>query len=95
MKKKWIGLRILMVMCAALGWWGFLYPELVLTPETVSISRENEDGTLSPLSDQWTAEGGLLYLDLLGAGKDKITFRSRLLTNLNIFLEAFHDGKAD
>lgn len=95
MKKRWIGFKIITVMCAALGWWGLLYPELVLTPETVSISQENQDGTTSSFSDQWIGDGSRLYFDLLGAEKGRIIFRSKLLTNLNIFLEAFHDGKAD
>ncbi len=32
MEKKWTKFRIIAGMCAALGWWGLLYPELALTP---------------------------------------------------------------
>lgn len=94
MKKKWIGIRIMISMCAALGWWGFLYPELVLTPENVTVSREDQDGNLLSVPEAWN-ETNSLYLDLLNAGRDKITFRSKLLTNLNKFWEAFHDREAD
>lgn len=94
MKRKWIGLRIMLSLCAMLGWWGLLYPELVLTPDTVTVSQEDEEGNLVPLPGQWDWDGSL-YMDILNAGKDKITFRSRLLTNLNLFWEAFHDRKAD
>ena len=94
MKKKWVGLRIIVSLCAMLGWWGFLYPELVLTPDTVTVSTEDEEGRLQPLPEQWDLDGSL-YLDILNAGRDRITFRSRLLTNLNLFWEAFHDREAD
>lgn len=94
MKKKWTGIRIVISMCAALGWWGFLYPELVLTPDTVTVNIEDEDGNLQPVPDEWL-EDDRLYFDLLKAGGDKITFRSRLLINFNKFWEAFHDREAD
>lgn len=94
MKKKWIGFRIIISMCAVLGWWGLLYPELSLTPDTVSVSVEDNRGNLRELPAKQAFDSGL-YRDLLHAGKDKITFRSRLLTNLSLFLEAMHgrDGK--
>lgn len=94
MKKKQTGIRIVICLCAALGWWGFLYPELVLTPDTVTVNIEDEEGNLRPLSED-LAEDGSLYFDLLHAGGDKITFRSRLLINLNKFWETFHDREAD
>lgn len=94
MRKKRIGFQIVISICAVLGWWGFLYPELILTPDTVSIRQENENGGLSAPSEDWDLDGSL-YLDLLNAGRDRITFRSRLLTNLNLFWEAFHGREAD
>ena len=36
MNKKTFGLRVAAGLCAALGWWGLLYPELALTPDTVT-----------------------------------------------------------
>ena len=89
MKKKWLGIRITIGLCAALGWWGLLYPELALTPDTVKVCEE--DGEASP-DRKWSFEDGL-YLDILTADRDKVTFRSRLLTELDAFLEAFHDRK--
>lgn len=94
MNRKWIGLRIIISLCAMLGWWGFLYPELVLTPDTVTVSQEDENGELIPLPGQWDLDSNL-YLDILNAGKDRITFRSRMFANLNLIWEAFHDRKAD
>ena len=94
MKRKWMGLRIIISLCAMFGWWGFLYPELVLTPDTVTVSQADETGNLLILSDQWNGNGNL-YLDILNAGRDKVSFRSKLLTNLNFIWEAFHDREAD
>ena len=41
MKKKWLGIRVAAGLCAALGWWGLLYPELALTPDTVKVSAQD------------------------------------------------------
>jgi len=88
LKKKRLGFRVAVSLCAALGWWGLLYPELALTPDTVAVSAEDEAG--NPRPREWSFDGDL-YLELLDAGRDKITFRSRLLTNLSTLWEIFHD----
>lgn len=92
MKRKWIGIRIVLSLCAALGWWGLLYPELTLTPDTIKIVEENEDGEISDLPWEWSFDSEL-YQTLLNADRDSITLRSRLLTNLSLFWEALHDRK--
>lgn len=89
MKKKWLGIRITVGLCAALGWWGLLYPELTLTPDTVKVCEEAGDGECASLSRKWNFEDSL-YLDILNADRDKITFRSRLLTELGTFWETFY-----
>lgn len=91
MRKEKIRIRIITAMCAALGWWGLLYPELTLTPDTVQIVCE--DGEISADDREWSF-GDSLYLELLGAGGDNIRFRSRLLTELNAFWEAFSWDKS-
>lgn len=88
MKKSKIGIRIIAAFCAALGWWGLLYPELTLTPDTVRVIREAEDGTETVLEREWSLEDDL-YLELLGTDRSNIRFRSRLLTELHAFWEAF------
>ena len=90
MKRKWVGIRIIIGLCAALGWWGLLYPELALTPDTVKIYTEKDDGELSELPQEWSLDG-CLYRDLLSAGRDKITLRSKLFTDIGLFWEAIHD----
>lgn len=92
MKKERIRIRIITVLCAALGWWGLLYPELTLTPDTVQIMCE-EDGSEYPVDREWSFDDNL-YLKLLGTGRDNIRFRSRLLTELNAFWEAFSWDKS-
>ena len=91
MKKKWSGFRIIVSMCAALGWWGLLYPELALTPDTVKITVENDESNLDALPLEWDYPSKL-YLNLLDADEGQIIFRSKLLTNLSIFWETLHGG---
>ena len=91
MKKRWIGIRAAAGLCAALGWWGLLYPELALTPDTVRVFQEAEDGTLQEMDADWDFEGSL-YTGLLHSDRRNITFRSRLLTAISLFLEAIHSG---
>ena len=90
MKKKWLGIRVIIGLCAALGWWGLLYPELALTPDTVKVSEEDEEGVLRELPQDWSFDSAL-YAELLTAGRDKITLRSRVLRDIRLFWEAFHD----
>lgn len=90
MKKRCIGLRIVVSLCAALGWWGLLYPELTLTPDTVKVSVETEEGEQQTLTGEWDFDSSL-YREILNADRSKITFRSRLLMDLGLFLEAIHD----
>lgn len=90
MNKKRLGLRITAALCAALGWWGLLYPELTLTPDTVKISAEQENEEIDSQPLKWSFDSSLL-LDLLNADPDQISFRSRLLTDISSFWEALHD----
>lgn len=89
MKKKWFGIRIGLLLGAALGWWGLLYPELALTPDTVRVVRDESVDEASSTSEDWRF-GSHLYWDILNAGSGKVTFRSKLLSDFNIILEAFY-----
>ncbi len=90
MKKKWFGIRTGLGICAALGWWGLLYPELTLTPGTVKVVYEDSQAEAPTQPQAWSFDSRL-YWDILNTSPDKITFRSKLLTDLNAILEAFHD----
>lgn len=87
MKKKWLGIRTGLGICAALGWWGLLYPELTLTPDTVKVVYE--DPQAETYTQDWSFDSSL-YHDVLNAPSEKIVFRSKLLEDLNAILEAFH-----
>lgn len=93
MRKGKIKIRIITAMCAALGWWGLLYPELTLTPDTVQLVCEDENGEMLSVSPERDL-GDSLYLELLGTNRDHIRFRSRLLTELSAFWEAFSWDKS-
>ncbi len=90
MKKKLIGFRTGLGICAALGWWGLLYPELTLAPGTVKVVCEDSQAETRTQPQGWSFDNSL-YWDILNAPSGKITFRSKLLTDLNAILEAFHD----
>ena len=89
MMKKRLGIRIATGLCAALGWWGLLYPELALTPDTVAVKATKQGAPKQAL--EWEFDSGL-YQDLLNAGPDQITFRSRFLMDFSSLLEALHHG---
>lgn len=94
MKKKWFEFRIIAGLCATLGWWGLLYPELTLTPDTVKVSVEDEDGNLKAVPQDWSFDSSL-FLELLNADREQISFRSKLLTDFCSFWEALHGKDGD
>ena len=91
MKKKWLGIRMLVGLCAALGWWGLIYPELTMTPDTVVIRLSDDGGIMREQPLEWDFDSSL-YRDLLDAGPQKITYRSRFITNFSSLWEAFYNG---
>lgn len=91
MKKKWLKLRAVITMCAALGWWGLLYPELTLTPDTLIIYEVDAHGNRTALTENWKS-GRELYRELLSADRDAISFRSKFLEDLSLFWEALQNG---
>lgn len=74
-------LRIVLTFWAALGWWGALYPELVLTADTYRIvdegGREVEED----------AEAEEIYRTFLCGDRSRVRLRSRLLMNLTALWE--------
>ena len=91
MKKKWLKLRAVITMCAAFGWWGLLYPEFVLTPETIQVYEEDSDHALAEVEhDRFDCRE--LYQRLLTTDRENITFRSKLWEDFSLFWEAFQNG---
>lgn len=76
----------LLTLCACLGWWGFLYPQLSMTPDTYRVIRE--DGTVQEEEEvvKWDFEGSI-YTEILNAGSGRIRFRSALLERISQYLE--------
>lgn len=89
MKKILAGVKILLCICAAFGWWGVLYPELVLTADTYRIYMDGEQETQE---EQKCPVEQDIYWSLLKADRDEIRFRSRFLIEWNKFMEALNES---
>lgn len=72
-------------ICAALGWWGVLYPELTMTPDTYRVICQ--DGTVQNVQEvvEWNFDSDI-YLEILNAEPGRIHFRSRLLQTVEEYL---------
>lgn len=86
MKKKWKEIRILFGICAALGWWGVLYPELTLLPDTYKIVIRDEFSNEEAFCYEWSADDDL-YRDILEADTDSIVFKSKLWESIGALIE--------
>lgn len=86
MKKKLIGIRISFAVCAALGWWGVLYPELTMTPDTYRVV--SEEGAVQPDENmvEWDFDNDI-YHEILNADRSRIRFRSKLFQTAAQYLE--------
>lgn len=84
--KKRMAVRIVACICAAFAWWGMLYPELTLTPDTYVIL--DEDGAVHRERNvvEWDFDNEF-YRELLEADSDKIRFKSKLLTQIDALAE--------
>lgn len=85
MKRK-VTARIVVCICAAFAWWGMLYPELTLMPDTYVMVDEN--GTVH--SDGNVVEwdfGSEFYRKLLETDSDKIRFKSKFLEQIDALTE--------
>lgn len=76
-QKSFLGLRIFLCGCAALGWWGFLYPELTMTPSTYQIVDEQGEKVVSEEQKEGQQEAAV-YWEILYADREQIRFRSKL-----------------
>lgn len=86
MNHKWQGVRLAMVMCMAIGWWGLWYPELITAADAYAIVQE--DGTVLLASEVIECELGEAYCEeLLQADHSQIRFRSRFLQWLEEYFE--------
>lgn len=89
--KLLIPFRIFVTACAALGWWGVLYPELTMTPDTYKIVCEDAISQEYYVQEpgevvEWELNGDI-YETVLGADRSRLRFRSRLLMNMTALYE--------
>lgn len=86
MKRKWTGIRVVFGICAAFGWWGLLYPELTMTPDTYVVVCE--DGTVQKEQNmiEWDFDDDI-YWTLLSEDSSRIRFKSKLLTQVDALIE--------
>ena len=82
--KLFLSLRIFLGGCAALGWWGLLYPELTMTPSTYQVVDEKGVVLESEETTEWDFDRDI-YWELLEAEPEQIRFRSKLHIKWEIF----------
>lgn len=83
-------IRILLFVCAALGWWGFLYPELAMTPDTYRVVEQ--DGATRTEGEKIESSRNDIYWEVLNADSSQIRFRSKLLDSLAAFADHRRTG---
>ena len=86
MKEKTRYFATVLILCAAFGWWGILYPQLTMTRDTYSVVSENGAVQEEPDMVEWDFEGSV-YREILEAGPEKIRFRSGILKYITEHLE--------
>lgn len=92
MKRIWAGMKTTLCICAVLGWWGVLYPELVLTADTYRICDDSGQEEKDIQEGQSLSTDQDVYWNLLKADRSEIRFRSRLFAEWNKFMEAFNES---
>lgn len=92
MKRKLSGIRVIGGICAAFCWWGLLYPELTMTPDTYEVFCEDE--AVIPHNDmiEWDSEEDI-YRMILETEGGRIRFKSRLLEYLKLSEESNESEK--
>lgn len=88
MKQKWSGMRVVLSLCLAMGWWNFWYPQLGEAAGVYTVVCE--EGAVQKSGEVVKCEAGEYSLcDLWEMDSDRIQFRSRLLEWLE---EYFNKG---
>lgn len=85
MKRK-MAIRIMVCVCAAYAWWGVLYPELTLTPDTYVVLDEYGAVHKEQNMVEWDFNSDL-YRTLLETDSSKIQFKSKLMTQIDDWIE--------
>lgn len=90
-------LKGILAVCAALGWWGAIYPQFTMVKGTYEVVWEDNSRQMKTAVQEDTsreapvrekADGGEIFWEIMGAGRDKVQWKSRLLTEFQNFAEA-------
>ena len=86
MNQKFLGIRAMISMCPAIGWWDFWYPEI--TREAEVYRMVCEDGAVQKSGEvvKWEVDEYTFY-DFMQMDSDQIQFRSRLLEWIEEYLD--------
>lgn len=90
--KLMISFRFFITICAAYGWWGVLYPELTMTPDTYRVVYEEEADDVDYYVQvptevvEWEFDNDI-YETVLSADRSRLRFRSRLLMKVAACIE--------
>lgn len=79
-------IKMVLCICAAFGWWGVLYPELAMTPDTYRIVREDLQDKATQKTADWDFDREI-YFEILQADAVQVQFKSRLLMSLKEIFE--------
>ncbi len=78
MKKIMAGMHVVFSICTALAWWGVLYPELTMTPDTYEVIWEKGAVQLDKNMVEWDSDTDI-YRMILESDGSSIRFRSKFL----------------
>ncbi len=84
--KKWMNLRMACGIAAAFGWWGLLYPELTMSPDTYEIICDEMPVQTTGEVVEWEFDSDVYWM-VLNAERDQVRLRSKLLTDIEAILD--------
>lgn len=86
MSQKLLGIRAMISMCLAIGWWDFWYPEITREADVYRVVYE--EGTVQEPEEVVKYEfSEYSFYDFLKMDSDQIQFRSRLLEWIEEYLD--------
>lgn len=85
MKRKYFGIRAIISMCLAIGWWDLWYPEITREADVYRLVCEEGAVQTDEEVVKWKLDEYTFY-DFLKLDSDQIHFRSRLLEWLEEYL---------
>lgn len=71
--------RWILGICAAIGWWGVLYPEFTLVEDTYRIVVYDESTDELRIVEPDAYQGDSVYYEMLEAAPEQIVYKSKLL----------------